>query len=651
MKDDNAGGTLREATRRSSQATKSQSALKKTLPDSSSICNESIPNQHSKIDSGGGGGENRLLQAALFYAERFGWYVIPVKGKIPLVKDWPNKSSNDAEQIKAWWRRWPNANVGIVAGKSDLSLLDVDPANGGMDSLRELFGDDLPKTPTSKTGGGGLHLAFKSPGFPIKNSASSIMPGLDIKADRGQFVAPPSLHKSVHRYEWLEGRAPQDVPLAPLPDKILELIKNKGGKRSSKKSVQKSRSSLPRGLELRGPLRGRVEGERDNKIFGYALHLFSKRIDEKEVFELAMAKASNCDPPFPEDEVRKCIESAKRYHQEGPEPEIFALPDFLGLNLPTPKEVVQGLVPEGVTIFAGRPKSGKSRMLKDMALSITAPDLGEAVFDRYLCDRGSVLYLALEDNLKFTQQDIKRMLDGRPIPQRLHLAFEWKAGMSAVEYADKWLSEHPDACLIAVDTLAMVTEKDRPGEKLYISDYESIKPWRQLAHARGVAIILVHHTRKAESDDPLIEVSGSTGLTGAADSVIIVKRKRGGKYAELHVTGRSVAEEILVLESDGETLRWRAKNGEEFFVSIQRKEIIEVLKLFYPDRLGPALVAEMIYREKGAVRKLMCQMARDGQIEKCGPGKYGFIPTQDPENDTPAALKDNRSLQEKLAEV
>ncbi len=158
--------------------------------------------------------------AALRYNER-GWRVLPLHtpvedcctcgddcgsaGKHPRVL-WPDAQYIDRAQVDRWWRRWPEANVGVVTGAaSGLLVLDVDPAHDGAKSLSHLerrYGG-LPVTLTARSGGGGLHIYFVHPGVRIGPSAGKLGAGLDIRCDRGLIVAPPSRHASGTRYEWI----------------------------------------------------------------------------------------------------------------------------------------------------------------------------------------------------------------------------------------------------------------------------------------------------------------------------------------------------------------------------------------------------------------------------------------------------------------
>jgi len=159
------------------------------------------------------------LVAALGYAAR-GWSVLPVArvvdgrcgcgwptgacttpGKHPLNKGGCRAASTDPEVITGWWRRWPNANVGIATGETaDLAVLDVDGAAGQQSLARiEAEHGPLPGTLTAITARG-VHLYYRwSAG--LGNGAGLYGPGLDHRGEGGYVLAPPSVHASGPRYE------------------------------------------------------------------------------------------------------------------------------------------------------------------------------------------------------------------------------------------------------------------------------------------------------------------------------------------------------------------------------------------------------------------------------------------------------------------
>ena len=178
----------------------------------------------------------QLRAAALGYAER-GWRVFPLHGivngvctcgrtncgsagKHPLVRRGLYEATTDVRVIKEWWRRWRSANIGLATGaESEIVVIDVDlpAAMASLDKLMEL---GVPRTLTGLTGGGGLHLVLSSDNVALGNSAGRLpgvdddLPGIDLRANGGYIVGPPSLHRSGARYVWLD---PERV-IAPAPD-------------------------------------------------------------------------------------------------------------------------------------------------------------------------------------------------------------------------------------------------------------------------------------------------------------------------------------------------------------------------------------------------------------------------------------------------
>jgi hypothetical protein len=160
-----------------------------------------------------GGPPPALLRAALAYARR-GIPVFPCEpgGKRPLTYNGFWDASADPRRVEPWWRRWPDANVGVPTGQvSGLLVLDVDARGGGPESLAALqrAHGPLPRTARARTGGGGTHHFF---GYPaekeVRNSAGRLGPGLDVRGEGGYVVVPPSRTQSAYR--WLEKVPPAD---------------------------------------------------------------------------------------------------------------------------------------------------------------------------------------------------------------------------------------------------------------------------------------------------------------------------------------------------------------------------------------------------------------------------------------------------------
>ena len=168
-----------------------------------------------------------LLAPALFYA-RAGLPVFPCRpgGKEPLIPGSEGgrgylDATCDPDQVGAWWRRWPAANIGIAPVLAELAVLDIDPRHGGMETFALLLGalGALPRSLRCCTGGNGLHLYYRVPADSCL--VGSLGPGVDVKY-RGHVIAPPSVHPSGNLYAWEDGRGPGEVAVAWLPGKWLD---------------------------------------------------------------------------------------------------------------------------------------------------------------------------------------------------------------------------------------------------------------------------------------------------------------------------------------------------------------------------------------------------------------------------------------------
>lgn len=151
----------------------------------------------------------------------------PQPGKLPHTRDWPNVASIDPVEINKWHLRWPLANYSAVTGPgSNVWVLDID-GDLGFASLANILADIDPLPPTWMTqsgSGNGAHYWFRrSLGTDIRNSASQIGPGIDVRGYNGHVLLPGSLHKSGNRYRFMKGHAPHEVDLAEAPEALVHL--------------------------------------------------------------------------------------------------------------------------------------------------------------------------------------------------------------------------------------------------------------------------------------------------------------------------------------------------------------------------------------------------------------------------------------------
>jgi len=299
-----------------------------------------------------------------------------------------------------------------------------------------------------------------------------------------------------------------------------------------------------------------------------------------------------------------------------PMPVIWSAAELLALELPEPRWAVPGLVPEGVTILAGRPKLGKSWLGLGLAIAVAS---GGRALGSIELDAGDALYLGLEDSAKRLQQRLVTMLDGRKAPARLSVTRDWPKG--GHEQLGEWLEAHPHARLVVLDTLARFRAPARGRDRGYSDDYADLEPLQQLASQRQVAIIVVHHIRKLAADDWIDTITGTLGLAGAADALLGLFRARGEAQAVLKVTGRDLEEQELGLRFDphGGTWAMLGEAATTVGLSPERREILDVLGR----RSRPANareVADVVGKSHDATRKLLQRMRAERIVSQSPDG-------------------------------
>ncbi len=212
---------------------------------------------------------------------------------------------------------------------------------------------------------------------------------------------------------------------------------------------------------------------------------------------------------------------------DGAQPRVFSLQELLSWELPPPRWAIPEILPEGLTLLAGKPKLGKSWLALSAALSIAS---GGVALGTQPVTQGDVLYLALEDNARRLQARTRQLLSSmRSVPGGIHFALDWpRLGEGGLAALEDYLKEHPGVRLVVIDTWARVAPPSGECRRSqYEGDYEALIPLKRLADTYHVSILAVHHLRKTSSSDVLDEITGSIGMTGAVDGTLILKRERG----------------------------------------------------------------------------------------------------------------------------
>ena len=238
--------------------------------------------------------------------------------------------------------------------------------------------------------------------------------------------------------------------------------------------------------------------------------------------------------------------------------------------------VVRGLLPNGLSILGGAPKIGKSWLMLELALRVAK---GEPMWGMET-KQGTVLYYCLEDTLKRIQQRLYCITENGPD----NLLFETATGTLATNLEEEillYIRKHPDMSLIIIDTFQMV--RGKKGDPSYGSDYDDIQKLKRISDSQNVAILLVHHLRKMGDRDPVNKLSGTTGITGAVDTVFVLdKSRRREDGATLVCTGRDIEHRELELRFSKEEFVWKlmSDSAKDRTVSLPRDmaAVVELMK-------------------------------------------------------------------------
>ena len=283
-------------------------------------------------------------------------------------------------------------------------------------------------------------------------------------------------------------------------------------------------------------------------------------------------------------------------------------------NFPPLRYAIEGYLAEGLTLLGGKPKIGKSYMALDLAMAVASGGLALGAIE---CEQGAVLYCALEDNHRRLQRRMKQLYGVEETwPRDLHFATSApRLDGGLIDELRNWIETH-DAKLVIIDTFAGVRPRGR-GEG-YDADYAALSPLQEMAGETGIAILVIHHLRKMQGDDPFDTISGTTGLTGAVDAAFVLQRGQQG--VTLYGRGREIEEMEKALEFDGGS--WTVLgDASDVRRSEERGAILAVLSNASAP-IGPKDIADALGKPENNIKQLLFKMLKDGEVKKRGRGQY-----------------------------
>lgn len=299
--------------------------------------------------------------------------------------------------------------------------------------------------------------------------------------------------------------------------------------------------------------------------------------------------------------------------------------DLLSKEIPPINWIVPGLLPEGLSILAGKPKSGKSLFALNLAIAVST---GSSFLSNFKSNKNSVLYVPYEDNERRIKDRLSYMLDESEgnidLTQLLfpeNFKFH-KLDNQGFEQLKNIIDENPSIKLIIIDTLGSAVSGS--GKNLgisYLEDYDLWSKFQKFALKNRLSFLFIHHTRKMKADYVFDEISGTRGLTGAADVNIVLESKPN--ISHLHLQGRDIEESKYEIKLDKNLLTWHyIGEKDDRLLSPERMEIIDLLSNTTGNELKAKEISEKLSKDSDSTRQLLRSMKLSGEL--FAGSKYGY---------------------------
>ena len=561
----------------------------------------------------------------------------PAKGsfKNPCVK-WKTyqKSLPTEDEMREWQSAFSPSAWGIVTGTlSKRIVLDFDGTEGVKTMQR------MGLKPHVRTQSGGFHVHFAHPGFPVKtlNNKSSrgsawvkAYPGLDVRGDGGFAITIGALDGS---YEVLKSLDELE-PWSALPEDLRGLLSPVP--QATEVSVHEHPAPPPGERLLALALERSATEGRNNSGFwlavqlrdnGYALSE-SRRFMDQYLSGAAGTNQKGACEPYTRDEalasLQQAYNSPKREPWSSPSPlpaprlgsatdsapRAFSGADLFAQEFSPPVFVVDGLLANGATLLAARPKAGKSWLTLQLALSVAK---GEPCLGHFpVIQTGAVLYYALEESTNRTHNRLHKLTGWKSGLERINFVYRIDPLMSGGEaQIDADLSADRYQ-LVILDTLAAVLQPNARRDPLR-SEYAEVNTLRRLAEKHKTCVLVVTHSRKAGADYALDAVAGTTGMTAGCDAVWVLNRQKDGNFI-LETIGRETEESVYRLSFEkGNPFGWRLlEEGAAARLPPARTQLLAAVT-----ELGSATskqLAERLKKSQPAICNLLTDLSAEGLV-------------------------------------
>lgn len=299
---------------------------------------------------------------------------------------------------------------------------------------------------------------------------------------------------------------------------------------------------------------------------------------------------------------------------------IYTAAELMKLEFPPTQWLVEGLLPEGLTVLSGAPKIGKSWLSLQIALSVTT---ASPLFGRAPASEKNVLLLALEDNERRLQERITKC--SLAPTDRLCLTTRWEYGLSGLT---EFLLENPDIKLCIIDTLAVFSpSQDTKGRNTYDADVARMRELHTLGRDTDTSLLMIHHDKQGEDSDWASKMNGSSGVIGTADTLIRLSvQKRGSRQAKLQVTGRDVEDLELNLKLNDTTMSWQIDQGQDDRQLTALQNDVLQLVPSSPASIRSREIADQLMKEQSQISDILKKLTNRGCVFSPAYSEYSKNP-------------------------
>lgn len=583
-----------------------------------------------------------LLESALAYAER-GLPVFPIKpkGKAPLTAHGFKDATTDPKKIRSWWQNNPEAGIGIATGSaSNLIVVDIDIDKereiNGWEALQKLvarYGEITTSTWTAKTGRGGTHYYFRlRPGQSFKSSSGKLGIGLDVKAEGGYIIAPPSIHPNGESYAWVVSQ--EETEVAEIPPALIQALQAQ----EPVKTKQENGTIF-------------VAGERNDSMFTLAVHAHKNGASTAAIKAMMLEQNKSCSPPLEDKELESILKSATGYSVKDSVKSSLIVPKLHSLEETTegdPEWLIKGYIPKNaMTTMAGDGGSGKTSVWCHIAGAISAGKI--SILDdpiRFFEEErkpATVLYFSSEDSTEFTLKKRLR-LNGARMDMIKYLPYSSEY-FQYIKFSDvaleRIVADHRPKLVIFDPLQGFLSHDTNMASRNHMRT--EMGHIARLCSVYDTTALIIMHTNKSAQTYGRGRMADSADIWDYARSCLIVGTdpNTGYRYLSQEKTNYGMLQKTILFEiEDGGKVTYKgatSKRDKDFQseksfanrTAPARLEAEQAIVEYLQENGSPQFVSELdeylktIGISANAIKTAKSSLRREGKIELEKPNERG----------------------------